>query len=74
MSDPRGLPDSTHVTRAVKVEVDIMIRCSGRVVVHDDERECGKLLAEQAGRPWRIKCSRCGTVNRSSDAGRAPGM
>lgn len=26
-------------------------------------RPCAKLLAEFVSRPWRIKCSRCNTVN-----------
>jgi ribosomal protein S27AE len=28
-------------------------------------RNCGKILAYHVGRPWRIKCDRCGVITGS---------
>lgn len=73
---PIGLPTSTQVTRAIKVEVDLEIRCQGMVDIRTrpgEQKVCGKLLIEKAARPWQVKCPRCSTLNRSSEAGSAPG-
>jgi len=37
-----------------KGDTDTGVRCA----------RCNKLLAEQATRPWRIRCARCGHTNR----------
>lgn len=41
------------------VFMDESPRCNGQ----HKGRPCGKLLAEFVSRPWRIRCSRCGTTN-----------
>jgi formylmethanofuran dehydrogenase subunit E len=44
-------------TKAVLV-TDTLIRCSA----------CGKLLLEQATRPWALTCPRCKTRNQSGSS------
>lgn len=73
--EPVGVASATKVTRAVKIEVDHEIRCQGNVPIrtrHGEVKLCGKLLIEQAGRPWRVTCPRCGTVNQSPSPGSPP--
>lgn len=75
VEEPIGLPAATQVKRAIKIEVDKEIRCNGKVPLRSRPGEakiCGKLLVEQAGRPWRVKCPRCGTINQSPAPGAPP--
>ena len=51
---------------AMNTTVDHYPRCRGMTDQKDEvgvQLECGKLLAEIATCPWRIKCGRCGHVN-----------
>ncbi len=62
-----GTAGGTHFKVATKAVIDQEIRCTGKVedrVTHESKL-CGRLLAECAARPWRIRCGRCKQVNRS---------
>lgn len=50
-----GQPTKTRHERATKTTTDADVRCW----------KCSRLLIELAGRPWRVKCSRCKATNQS---------
>lgn len=66
-STTEGQPLESHHQLAKKTVTDSDIRCTGMVAIERTQttKRCGKLLAIQAGRPWKIQCPRCHAVNTS---------